>query len=608
MEGIQDEDEDKNLKTEVKFDEKNSETESKSERRPQNEETVSYTQVEAVEIIYEGAEGSVSDSEAKVDERICETEAKSEKMVGKEDVDLEVEEKTYETEFKSEELIQNEEIVTDVDEKNCNTEENFETSANMENVVLEMEEKFFENEPKSEELIQNEDMTTTYVDEKNCHTEEKSSTSADPNVEDIDLVKDVDQKSCNTEEKSATSSDIVPKVDVKIDEQLSDSESTTDTDVNMEVDDQTIESKSVEATENDDIIVLDVEVDDEMQNSETEALSEKTVQNVEIILDIDCQVEHAETEITVQIDELTEDQNSSEMLKMTFCFPQQSEVVCDSRLEESSPFDEETTSKELAIKDNDPEDKTVETWCTSTDQIENDSKSSTPEVKPLIGSPLCLDVDFQASENLKCDIPSVTNSSQSINCSEQSPKSEITIDTSDNDEPQIEYLETNTDSQTTICSEPTPRAQSREDLGTCGKINSTSSFEDKVQSDSNLEEGMAVDPADAVPSENKDSRSEMVDLESTTPETSSNFDGNGMGPTTTVINVHVNNEVISCIGKVTERKSGVDELIRQLDETQPTHKLRSLCKRGDLDELKEFLKMKVDLVSFRLKSPLLDRF
>jgi len=49
------------------------------------------------------------------------------------------------------------------------------------------------------------------------------------------------------------------------------------------------------------------------------------------------------------------------------------------------------------------------------------------------------------------------------------------------------------------------------------------------------------------------------------------------------------------------RKSGMDELIRRLDETDPTHKLRSLCKRGDLDQLDEFLKEKIDLVSFQGK-------
>ncbi len=36
-------------------------------------------------------------------------------------------------------------------------------------------------------------------------------------------------------------------------------------------------------------------------------------------------------------------------------------------------------------------------------------------------------------------------------------------------------------------------------------------------------------------------------------------------------------------------KSGVDELIKYLDETNPCHRLRSLCKKGDAEELERFL-------------------
>lgn len=48
-------------------------------------------------------------------------------------------------------------------------------------------------------------------------------------------------------------------------------------------------------------------------------------------------------------------------------------------------------------------------------------------------------------------------------------------------------------------------------------------------------------------------------------------------------------------GPLQRAKCNVDEMIRRLDEIDPVHKLRSLCKKGDTAELSEFLKGTVDL-------------
>lgn len=49
--------------------------------------------------------------------------------------------------------------------------------------------------------------------------------------------------------------------------------------------------------------------------------------------------------------------------------------------------------------------------------------------------------------------------------------------------------------------------------------------------------------------------------------------------------------------------NNVDEMLRRMDEIDPGHKLRSLCKKGDAGALTEFLKEDVDLVRFIYKLP-----
>ena len=47
---------------------------------------------------------------------------------------------------------------------------------------------------------------------------------------------------------------------------------------------------------------------------------------------------------------------------------------------------------------------------------------------------------------------------------------------------------------------------------------------------------------------------------------------------------------------ILDRFNNVDEMLRRMDEIDPGHKLRSLCKKGDAAALSEFLKEDVDLV------------
>jgi hypothetical protein len=59
---------------------------------------------------------------------------------------------------------------------------------------------------------------------------------------------------------------------------------------------------------------------------------------------------------------------------------------------------------------------------------------------------------------------------------------------------------------------------------------------------------------------------------------------------------NVKNHQESSSEAILDPLNNVDEMLRRMDEIDPGHKLRSLCKKGDAAALTEFLKEDVDLV------------